>query len=356
MDPDNRERILGNPPNTILHRIASIVPGYEGYVDRERRRDADKLLRVQLARRYAELRERLTRIQHNLVRERKLDRLDDIEAISGGLQRFIDRLSAAAYGYTGLFDPVRIEAQDLDQLYAFDMSLAQGVDRVSSAVDTVESAVSGPDGDELSSALDRLAGEVDELNHRLNQRTDLITSGARLPSDEYARLMDRLNLKREVAPPGSVERPGTSGPAAITPFAGETSNLPQQARATGPSGESTTNLNVSVTASQPPAPGLSQISEGDFSLSEAPSDVSMEQEKAGSMPVGGAAGTGMQTASSPTRAPGAPGGDIVQGLEMQSSMGGTDAGINPAGPLPTGNTPDAPTATGEHEEVPPATK
>ncbi len=356
MDLDNRERILGNPPETILHRIASIVPGYEGYVDRERRRDADRLLRAHLARRYAELRERLTRIQHSLVRERKLDQLDDIEAISGGLQRFIDRLSTAAYGYTGLFDPVRIEAQDLDQLYAFDMSLAQGVDRVSSAVDAVESAVSGPDGDELRSALGRLAGEVDELNRLLNQRTDLIASGARLPSDEYARLIDRLNLKREAAPPGSVERPGTPGPAVITPFAGETSNLPQQARATSPSGESTTNLNVSVTASQPPAPGLSQMSEGDYSLSEAPSDVSMEQEKAGTMPVGGSAGTGTQTASSPSSAPGAPGGDIVQGLEMQSSMGGTDAGINPAGPPLTGTAPDAGAGADEHGGQPPTAK
>jgi hypothetical protein len=350
MDMDNRDRILGNPPDTILHKIASIVPGYEGYVDRERRRDADKLLRVQLARRYAEVRERLTRIQQSLVRERKLDQLDDIEAISGSLQRFIDRLSTATYGYTGLFDPIRIEAQDLDQLYAFDLSLTQGVDQLQSALDAVESAVSGPDGDELRSALGRLADEVDELNRRLNQRTDLITSGARLPSDEYARLMDRLNLKRDVAPPGSVERPGTSGPAVITPFAGETSNLPQQARVTGPSGESTTNLNVGLTANQPPAPGLSQMSEGNFSLSEAPSGVSMEQEKAGTMPVGGSAGTGIQTASSPTSAPGAPGGDIVEGLEMQSRMGGTDAGINHEGLTPPTGAPPDPTRPNDARE------
>ena len=40
MDSDARDRIVNAQPRDFLHRIASIVPGYEGYVDKERRRDA----------------------------------------------------------------------------------------------------------------------------------------------------------------------------------------------------------------------------------------------------------------------------------------------------------------------------
>jgi hypothetical protein len=100
-----------------------------------------------------------------------------VDRLVGVLQRFIDRLSTATYGYTGLFDPVKIEAQQLDQLYAFDMSLAGGVDQVSAAIDSIERA----DPDELPTSISRLSTIVDDLNRRLDQRTDLLSTDALCP-------------------------------------------------------------------------------------------------------------------------------------------------------------------------------
>src|SRR5918911_1177918 len=132
-----RDRVMGDWPNDFLHKIASIVPGYDGYVDRERRRDADRLLRTQLARRYTEQRDRLNRVQQSLMRGHHMEHIAEVDRMVGVLQRFIDRLSTAPYGYSGIFDPIKVEATDLDQLYAFDMALADGVDQVSSGVDAL---------------------------------------------------------------------------------------------------------------------------------------------------------------------------------------------------------------------------
>src|SRR5438874_7375769 len=159
---DIRDRVMGDQPQDFLHRIAGIVPGYDGYVDRERRRDADKILRTQLARQYAAQRQRLTRVQQDLLSAHRLDLIAQVDREVGALQRFIDRLSTATYGYTGLFDPIKVDAADLDQLYAFDMALAAGVDQVSAAIATVETAA-GSGGDtahiqELPSAISRLSG------------------------------------------------------------------------------------------------------------------------------------------------------------------------------------------------------
>ena len=56
---DIRDKVMGNQPQDFLHKIAGIVPGFNGYMDRERRRDADKLLRTYLAHQYGAQRDRL---------------------------------------------------------------------------------------------------------------------------------------------------------------------------------------------------------------------------------------------------------------------------------------------------------
>src|SRR5687767_4144286 len=104
---DMRERMLEDKPDSFLHKIAGIVPGYHGYVDRERRRDADKLLRMQLARQFSAQRDRLNRVQQTMLRQNRMGEIGEIDRLVGILQRFIDRLSTATYGYRGLFDPVK---------------------------------------------------------------------------------------------------------------------------------------------------------------------------------------------------------------------------------------------------------
>src|SRR4051794_24459223 len=101
---DIRDRVMGDQPHDFLHKIASMVPGYNGYVDKDRRRDADKLLRTELAKRYTAQRDRLNRVQQTMARSRQFTYISEVDRLVGVFQRFIDRLSTATYGYTGLFD------------------------------------------------------------------------------------------------------------------------------------------------------------------------------------------------------------------------------------------------------------
>ncbi|MGA7733689.1 MAG: hypothetical protein WCD37_20695 [Chloroflexia bacterium] len=215
---DIRNRVMGDKPDSFLHKIAGIIPGFNGYMERERRRDADKLLRTHLAGQYANGRARLTRIQQGMVRGKNLDYIAEVDRIAGVLQRFIDRLNTATYGYTGLFDPVKIEEQDLDMLYAFDMSLTSGVDQVSSAIGALESAVGSTEKGDVSAAINRLSELADDLNLRLNQRQDFISTGRGLPQDEYNSMMSGLN--QGMAPPPAAQ-PGPT--TYMPPQTGETS-------------------------------------------------------------------------------------------------------------------------------------
>ena len=51
-------------------KLASYIPGFSGYIERQNRRAADKLLRDTVARRYEELYKRLSEIGRASCRER----------------------------------------------------------------------------------------------------------------------------------------------------------------------------------------------------------------------------------------------------------------------------------------------
>src|SRR5437763_628370 len=121
--PDFRGQAEQNKPTDALHGLMNAIPGYAGYAERERRRDADRMLRMYLARQYHDQLARMARVQQSLARAHSSQALLDAQRLDGLLNRFIDKLETATYGYAGLFDANRVDLAELDQLYAFDQAL-----------------------------------------------------------------------------------------------------------------------------------------------------------------------------------------------------------------------------------------
>lgn len=175
-------------------QIAASIPGYSGYRERERRRGADRQLRSELARQYSAQLDRLTDLQRQATNKALLNILDDIERVNLKLQRFVDRLRTASYGYAGWFDAASVREPELEQLYAFDQLLSAGVEQVAAEVDGVAEAIDS--GTETEEATAALAGTVDKLNQRFDQRRDLLAEGKQVPPNE-------LKGALEVAEPAS---------------------------------------------------------------------------------------------------------------------------------------------------------
>jgi hypothetical protein len=83
---------------------------------------------------------------------------------------------------------------------------------------------------------------------------------------------------------------------------------------------------MSGMGTSPSTPGISSMTEGNQGFAGMPSDETMGGDRTGVMPTGGEAGTGIETASSPAAAPGAPGEDIVEGLRAQNNLDIPDEG------------------------------
>lgn len=168
---DKIEESLGGFENLIRK-----IPGYSGYKEKELRREADRLLRDQIASEYGEQVQRLVELQGELVSGGKIEFLEYATTLDDAvrrLQTFVDRIKRAAQGYAGFFDAVKVKEEQLDALYEFDNSLLAQADVVSSAVDDVRAAMDVGEG--LPAAIAAVKRVAGDLNHLFSQREEVIT-------------------------------------------------------------------------------------------------------------------------------------------------------------------------------------
>jgi hypothetical protein len=157
----------------LLGKIRGFLSGFIGYFERDQRREADMLLRETVAQRYEEQWERISSLQRDMIKASQLEYVDDLEAAAVKLRAFIDRVKGASHGYAGIFDHVRINSDELKQLYEYDLALLENVDRISHAIDNVNASL---ETEGLPAALRNLETVSQEAVDAFNRRDELLLS------------------------------------------------------------------------------------------------------------------------------------------------------------------------------------
>ena len=129
----------------IFKKILSKIPGFSGYIERDNRRAADKVLRETIANRFEVIWGRISAFQRELISQGEIKWVDDLEASAVKLRQFIDRIRTTTYGYSGLFDAVKINEKELALIYAYDEAMLELVDVMDRAVSNMETSI-GSDG------------------------------------------------------------------------------------------------------------------------------------------------------------------------------------------------------------------
>ena len=161
---------------SAFEHLVNKIPGYAGYKAKELRREADKLLRMEVASKFDDQRKRLAELQHQLISQAQIEFLDELERAVMKLQLLIDRIKTASYGYAGLFDAVKVKEEQLDALYDFDNQMLNFVDEVAADVDQVSSAVAAKEG--IGEAITALVSTVTEANLAFGHREEAILQAA----------------------------------------------------------------------------------------------------------------------------------------------------------------------------------
>lgn len=158
-------------------KLVSFIPGFGGYVERQNRRDADKLVRDTVARRFEELWKRASDLQADLVSAGKIEYVDDMEKASIQLRTFIDKISRAARGYSGLFDAVKINEKELEQLYNFDLAFFDLAEQIGHGLDNVEASLG--DDSALPAAIRNITALGRQAVETFDRRTEAFTGSGK---------------------------------------------------------------------------------------------------------------------------------------------------------------------------------
>jgi hypothetical protein len=149
----------------FLERIASHIPGLAGYREREGRRETDRRIREFLAGRLDEGRAGLMTLRNQATDAGEFKALDVIGRVDRSLQKSVSSLRYADYGFSGVFDQLKIREAELDQICAYDSAL---VTEVVALADNLRAATAG-DG----STLIALAASAEQLDLKIARRREI---------------------------------------------------------------------------------------------------------------------------------------------------------------------------------------
>lgn len=151
-----------------LERLGDKIPGYSGYVAKERRRDADKLHREHLAERLRSAKQPVNDAMRELSSAGRLFEVGPLDRLLKKLDHVENRVRFASYGYAGFFDAVKIEEPQLDAIYRFDLALAERVESLERQARELSSKSSTAEG--LKSAAAEMERAADDLNRTFDER------------------------------------------------------------------------------------------------------------------------------------------------------------------------------------------
>ena len=158
--PDMYDKI--EEESSGLGNLLAKIPGFSGYMERSRRREADQLLRETLSARLEESRLQLSSVHQELGRDiiKAIDFAEPLGRADTRLMGLIGKIRDAPQGYAGFFDAVKVKEDDLAEIYAFDESMLAYCDQVSVDVSALEQATA--DDEDVGGAIRILDGTLRE--------------------------------------------------------------------------------------------------------------------------------------------------------------------------------------------------
>jgi len=165
--------LVGKSRSKFVDWCAEHIPGYGGYKEKETRREADKMLRIHIAKQLYDYRLDVMKLQEKIVEQKRIDELNKVDKLSSHLEILEDRIKYAEYGYSGFFDNVKVDEGALDKLYEFDANLLQMILEVKELVKTLKENIDG-EGDVFLKKVEETITCLEEIERNFNDRKDVL--------------------------------------------------------------------------------------------------------------------------------------------------------------------------------------
>lgn len=165
----------------LIKEIQLLLPGYRGYRIKEDIRDADALVRTELA---DTLRARaltpLEAVRTQLAVTTDLEGLARLGALIRTIEALRSRIAHLELGYSGVSPPVRVDENALRQIYDFDRRLAGCIDRAGAITARIGLGAATSEGEDVrSDPYAELRMCCVEMADYLDRRRSVMLAGGR---------------------------------------------------------------------------------------------------------------------------------------------------------------------------------
>lgn len=158
----------------LSERIATALPGFRGYKEKELRRESDKLVRNHLYTKLSGAKDGIRSIFQKITDRRYLDVLPDMDRLTAKIDRVTEKINHASYGYSGFFDIVKVKEENLDRMIAFDNQLIDYVNALTAVVDAFKAQLVAGDYSNLKDQAQVVADKLEALEDAFDKRKEVI--------------------------------------------------------------------------------------------------------------------------------------------------------------------------------------
>ena len=158
----------------LSERIAAFIPGFRGYKEKELRRESDKLLRNHLYLKMSTEKTDLKEISQKLADRRYFDVLTDMDRLLAKMDRVVEKINHASYGYSGFFDAVKVKEENLDNMINFDNKLLEGINALTTEIDAFKADFASGVTTNLKTRVQNVTDKLGILEDTFDKRNEVI--------------------------------------------------------------------------------------------------------------------------------------------------------------------------------------
>jgi DNA repair ATPase RecN len=157
-----------------LERLELMLPGFRGYKMREQRREADRIVRNYIYDTLERSRDDLTKCFQMLSDNKVAELIEPMNRTIAILDRIAEKINRASYGYSGFFDSIKIEEQDLDRMLDYDSQLMDMARKFSGTTSAFKGDLSQGKFENARNSQQTLDEALDGLEKTFDQRKSTI--------------------------------------------------------------------------------------------------------------------------------------------------------------------------------------
>ena len=111
----------------IFDRIGTLIPGYNGYSERDSRRNCDKKIRSYISTSLNEINSKIELKMGGLIKENNYEDFEKYEHLRKDINIISDKVLYSASASTSFFSDEIIGVDELDKIYEIDLSMSESI-------------------------------------------------------------------------------------------------------------------------------------------------------------------------------------------------------------------------------------